>query len=65
MLGALHPNPNSDRELRDNSRPITEAQTPSYIAMTSKAYKDEQDGSEAAIDPLSRVRISQDPSING
>ena len=57
----MHTNSNNDREPRDNSRPINEAQTSSYIGMTNEAYKDEPDVSEAAIDPLSRVCNSHDP----
>jgi hypothetical protein len=63
MLGVSHSSSKNDRELRDNSRAITEALTPSYAAMASTAYKHERDGPEAAIDPLSQVRISRDPSM--
>lgn len=61
MLGASPPNSNNGREVRDNSRPITEAHTPSFTAMTSRAYRDEHGDSDAAIDPLSQVRISLAP----
>jgi len=65
MLGAPNPNASNDHELRNNGRPVSEAQTLSYTAMTSKEYKDEPDGSqEAAIDPLSRVRNSLGPSVS-
>jgi len=62
MLGASNPNASNDHELRNNGRPVSEAQNPSYNAMASKEYQDEPGGSqEAAIDPLSRVRNSLDP----
>lgn len=62
MLGASNPNASNDQELRNNGRPVSEAQTLSYTAMTGKEYQDEPGGSEeAAIDPLSRVRNSLDP----
>jgi hypothetical protein len=62
VLGASNPNASNDQELRNNGRPVSEAQTPSYAAMTSKEYQDEPGGSEeAAIDPLSRVRNSLGP----
>jgi hypothetical protein len=62
VLGASNPNASNDQELRNNGRPVSEAHTPSYTAMTSKEYQDEPGGSEeAAIDPLSRVRNSLDP----
>jgi hypothetical protein len=65
MLGAPNPNASNDHELRNNGRPVSDAQTLSYTAMTSKEYQDEPDGSqEAAIDPLSRVRNSLDPSVS-
>ena len=64
-LGASNPNANNDQELRNNGRPVSEAQTPSYAAMTCKEYRDEPGGAqEAAIDPLSRVRNSLDPSVS-
>jgi hypothetical protein len=65
MLGASPPNSNNGCEVRDNSRPITEAHTPSFTAMTSRAYREEHGDSDAAIDPLSQVRISLAPSIIG
>lgn len=61
MLGASHPHSNNGREVRDNGGPISKAHTRSFTAMTSTAYRDEQGDSEAAIDPLSQVRISLDP----
>jgi hypothetical protein len=65
VLGASNPNASNDQELRNNGRPVSEVQTPSYTAMTSKEYQDEPGGSEeAAIDPLSRVRNSLDPSVS-
>jgi hypothetical protein len=64
MLGASNPNASND-ELHNDGRPLSDAQTPSYAAMTSREYQDEPDGSqEAAIDPLSRVRNSLDPSVS-
>jgi hypothetical protein len=63
MVGASHLDSSNGRDVRDNSRPITETQAPSFKATTSTTYRDEHGDSEAAIDPLSHVRISLDPSI--
>ena len=65
VLGASNSNASNDQELRNNGRPVSEAQTLSYTAMTSKEYQDEPGGSEeAAIDPLSRVRNLLDSSVS-
>jgi hypothetical protein len=63
MVGASHLDSSNSRDVRGNSRPITETHTPSFKATTSTAYRDEHGDSEAAIDPLSQVRISLGPSI--
>lgn len=57
-LGVSHAIMGTDYE----NKHVGQIQPSSASSVTSKSYNDEQDRSQAAIDPLSRVRISLNPS---